>query len=118
MHKKTMTQLRGLAQSMGVRWSFEDDKGSLIQKIALKQSEMLPLPVVQMPDDQRLRIKPPSKVSDEETLMHLLQPYIEMGLKIEFADGRFYMSYTRTDSGTLRQPPRVILDCAKRIMSP
>lgn len=117
--KQSLTQLRGLAQSMGVKWSFSDDMNALKQKIALRQSDMLPppvLPVVPTPDDQRMRILPPSKVSDESLVTQMLQPYIARGLHVSFENNHFHFRFgERTDSGTLRQPPRVILKCAARL---
>jgi len=119
MAKQSLTELRGLCQSMGVKWSFADDANSLKQKISLRQTELLPppvLPVVPIPDDQRIRAKPPSKVSDEAMVMQMLQPYISRGLHVSFENNHFNFRYKdRTDSGTLRQPPRVILNCAARM---
>lgn len=117
--KQSLTELRGLAQSMGVKWSFSDDKNSLQQKIRLRQTDMLPapaLPVVPVPDDQRMRTMPPSKVSNETLVRQMLEPYISRGLNVTFENNHFFFRYKeRTDSGTLRQPPRVILKCAARL---
>ena len=117
--KQSLTELRGLCQSMGAKWSFSDDANALKQKIALRQTDMLPppvMPVVQAPDDQRLRTLPPSKVSSEAIVRHLLQPYIARGLHVEFEDNIFRMRYKeRTDTGTMRQPPRVIVKCAAKL---
>jgi hypothetical protein len=119
MAKQSLTELRGLAQSLGVKWAFSDDYNALKQKISLRQTDLLPpppLPVVPQPDDQRMRTLPPSKVSNESMVMGLLQPYIARGLKVSFENNHFHFKYKdRTDSGTLRQPPRVILNCAARM---
>jgi hypothetical protein len=116
-----MTELRALAQSMGCKWAFADDRNALQQKIKLRQTDMLPkqeLPKVPVPEDQRLRTKPPARVSDEDMVRTMLAPYIQLGLIITFDNGTFNMKYgPKTDSGTLRQPPRVILDCARRVMA-
>jgi hypothetical protein len=117
--KQSLVELRGLAQSMGVKWSFSDDANSLKQKIAIKQTDMLPppvMPVVPAPDDQRMRTLPPSKVSNEALIKEMLQPYISRGLTVTFENNHFFMRYKeRTDCGTLRQPPRVIVKCAARL---
>ncbi len=116
-----MTELRGLAQSMGCKWTFSDDRNILTQKISLKQNDLMPPPkpiVVPQPEDQRLRTKPPSKISDEDMIRTMLRPYTEIGLDLKFEHGMFHMKHNdKTDSGTLRQPPRTIIDCARRIMS-
>lgn len=117
--KKSLTELRGLAQSMGIKWSFSDDMNTLKQKIALRQTDMLPppvLPVIPIPDDQRMRTLPPSKVSNENIIMQMLQPYIARGLHVTIENNHFHFRYgERTDSGTMRQPPRVVLGCAARL---
>lgn len=119
--KQSMTELRGLAQSMGVKWAFSDDIAALNQKIAMRQNDLMPvapLPAVPVPEDQRLRTKPPSKVSDEETIRAMLRPYIDLGMKLKIENGQFEMRHgARMDTGTLRQPPRVILECARRLMA-
>ena len=119
MKKQSLTEIRGLAQSMGVKWSFADDMAALRQKIALRQTDMLPppvLPVIQQPDDQRMRTLPPSRVSNEAVIRQMLEPYIARGLHVSFENNHFHFRYKeRTDSGTLRQPPRVIVGCAARM---
>lgn len=105
---------------MGAKWSFADDVSALEQKVATRQAEIMPrepLPIVAVPDDQRLRTRPPAKVSEDHVIRAMIHPYTTLGLSFEIKDGQFFMSYgKKTDSGTLRQPPRVILDCAKRLM--
>jgi hypothetical protein len=117
--KQSLTNLRGLAQSMGIKWSFSDDTHALQQKIRLKQTDMLPppvMPVVPVPDDQRMRTLPPSKVSNEALVKQLIAPYLSRGMTATFENNHFFFRYKeRTDSGTLRQPPRVILKCAARL---
>lgn len=118
---KSLTELRGLAQSMGCKWSFSDDSSALKQKISLKQTDLLPpipVPIIPIPEDQRLRTKPPSKISDEQTIRTMLQPYIERGMRLTISEGQFEMRHgERVDTGTMRQPPRVLIDCARRIMA-
>lgn len=119
--KQSLTELRGLAQSMGVKWTFSDDYNALKQKIALRQTDMLPpsvVPAVPLPDDQRMRTLPPSKVSNEALVRQMLEPYIARGLHVSFENNHFFFKYKeRTDSGTLRQPPRVIVGCAARMFA-
>lgn len=104
---------------MSVKWAFSDDMNALRQKISLKQTDMLPppvLPVVPVPDDQRMRTLPPSKVSSEALIRTMLEPYIARGLHVSFENNHFHFRYKdRTDTGTLRQPPRVIIGCAARL---
>ncbi len=117
--KQSLTELRGLAQSMSVKWSFSDDMNALRQKISLKQADMLPppiMPVIPIPDDQRMRTLPPSKVSNEAMVRQMLEPYISRGMTVTFENNHFFMRYKeRTDCGTMRQPPRVVVRCAARL---
>lgn len=117
-----MTELRGLCQSMGAKWSFSDDRNALLQKIQNRQTEILPPPlpvIVPVPQDQRLRSKPPSKVSDAVMIRDMLVPYMELGMKLDIDETNqtFRMSFGKKhDTGTLRQPPRVIIQCARKVM--
>lgn len=117
--KQSLTELRGLCQSMGVKWAFSDDMNALRQKIELRQIDMLPppvLPVVQQPDDQRMRTMQPAEVSDEIMIRQLLEPYIARGLQVSFEHNHFHFRYKdRFDTGTMRQPPRVVVGCAARM---
>lgn len=118
---KSLTELRGIAQAIGCDFTFADSDKILAQKIALKQTEVNPPPppiVISPPDDQRLRTKPPSKVSNEQMIRELLDPLIERGLKLSFTDsGDYVMRFNdKVDTGTLRQPPRVILACAQKVL--
>lgn len=80
---------------------------------------MLPppvVPVVPQPDDQRMRTMPPAKVSNEAMVRQMLDPYIARGLHVSFENNHFYFRYKdRTDTGTLRQSPRVVLACAAKL---
>ena len=121
MQNKSITELRGIAQSMGCVWGFADDAPTLIQKIELKRDLTVPpaKPVeIPLPPDQRLRSRPPSKVSDEQLILNLLKPYIDRGLRITFSeDGQSWemMFNKKTDTGTMRQPPVNVLRCAERL---
>lgn len=106
---------------MGVKWSFSDDHARLKQKIALRQTEMLPkpeLPKVEAPQDQRLRVKAPAKITELAVIQKMIAPYISLGLHFSVTDnGEWNMRFgDKTDTGTMRMPPRVVLDCARRLM--
>lgn len=119
---KTLTELRGIAQSFGVADIFQKDDKQLLQEIAFKQKEMAPKPVIDVPlpsYDARLMTKPPSKQSSQSDAQEAMQPYIAQGLHfaIDFNGERWEMAYgKKTDEGTLRMPLRTLIHCAKRIM--
>jgi hypothetical protein len=116
-----MTQLRAIGQGCGVPLDLSMDEAHLIQAIEAKMKEMVPAPAIEVEKpqyDARLMTKPPAKICTEERLIELLEPYIAIGLHLDFpAPERWRMRYDkREDSGTMRQPPRVVLKCAERLM--
>jgi len=109
-----------MAQSFGVNDIFEKDAKRLIQEIEIKQQKLIP-PKVQLPSmpvyDARLMSKPPARRSNAMEITNLLEPYITMGLKLNLTEERWYMQYgSKTDEGTMRMPPRIVLKCAERLM--
>ncbi len=121
LEKKSITELRGIAQAIGCKYEWADDKKIIIQKIQLKQNAALPKPVIEMryeqPDDQRLRSLPPSKVSDEKVIRDMLAPLVVNGLKFEVTNGEWVMRHgVKEDTGNMRMPPRHILRAAERMM--
>lgn len=119
LRNKSITALRGIAQSYGVKDIFQKDATHLIQAIELKQQEMRPADKVEIPKpayDARLMNRPPSKKSSVGDLETLLHPYIVRGLKISYDQERWYMSLgAKTDEGTLRMPLHHVLKCAERL---
>jgi len=120
MLKKSVHDLRIMAQAFGVTNIFEKDQKRLIQDIEIKQRSNQP-PVVALPPrnpyDARLMTQVPSRTSSPIAVTELLEPYITLGLKLSFQDDTWAMRYgNRNDCGTLRQPLRNILDCADKLM--
>jgi len=121
LRSKTLHELRGIAQSYGIPSIFSKDSNQLIHDIELKQQAMIPEPVVPpvKPEyDARLMTKPPAKSSTQEDVRRLLEPHIARGLTLTFPDAEtWHIAHgKRTDTGTIRMPHRVVLDCANRLM--
>lgn len=120
LQNKSLTELRGIAQSFEIADIFQKDQRQLIQAIELKQQGLAPKPKVEIPRpeyDARLMTKPPSKKSTQEELEQLLAPYVARGLHVEFEPEWWKMSFgKKTDEGTMRQPLRIILRCAEKLM--
>ena len=119
---KSLTELRGIAQMVGVADIFSLSRAHLLQAIELKQSAIAPMPVVELPEqpmyDARLMSMPPAEISEREEIEELLEPYVARGLRIKFDDERWYMAIgAKTDEGTLRMPLRVVLRKAQEIMT-
>lgn len=120
LRKKTIHQLRAIAQGYGIPDIFSKTDIQLIQAIELKQGEMVPdkLPPIPPPEyDARLMLKPPAKKSSQRDIQELLAPHVARGLHLSFDEERWYMKYDkRTDEGTLRMPLRVVLGCANKVI--
>ena len=121
LRSKTLHELRGIAQSYGIPSIFSKDSAQLIQDIELKQKALVPEPVVPpvKPEyDARLMTKPPAKSSSQDDVRRLLEPHIARGMHLEFIDAETWQIThgKRTDTGTIRMPHRVVLDCANRLM--
>ena len=119
---KSITELRGVAQAMGVVWGFGDDKDRLIHLIETKRDVTVPpAPVldIPLPNNQLLRTLPPARISREQEIMGFMQPYIDRGLRFTISDDLQTWSMQagiKTDSGTMRQPPRILIECAEKVL--
>jgi hypothetical protein len=121
LDNKSIHDLRMMAQSFGVTDLTSKTKKQLIQAIELKQFGLLPEPEVIIPKpeyDARLMTRPPSKMSIEDDILKILDPYIKMGLHVDFPDEESWRMRhgKREDNGTKRMPLRIVLGCAERIM--
>lgn len=119
---KSLTELRGIAQSMGVKDIFQKDVKHLAQEILTKQQELTPPPVpleLLPPYDARLMTKPPAKRVDPLEAVKLIEPYIKRGLKLEFSENGEHWTMRRgpmMDTGTTRMPMRNFIYCAQKMM--
>ena len=122
LRKKSIHDLRVMAQAFGVNDVFQKDQAHLIQDIELKHKpstpkiELPPLPAY----DARLMKKPPSKKSSVLDLTELMKPYLTSGLKLTFDDNgeRWMMRFgERNDEGTMRMPLRSVLECARKLLA-
>ena len=120
LRSKSLTQLRGIAQSFGIPGIFEMDQAHLIQAIEAKQQSLTPPSPVEIPRpmyDARLMDRPPAKKGTKQEMEELLKPYIERGLHLTFSDEQWFMRCgKKTDQGTIRMPLKHLLRCAERMM--
>lgn len=122
LHKKSLTEIRGIAQSFGIGDIFTKDKAHLLQEIELKQVAMLPevTPLPPMPQyDARLMTKKPRMQSSREEIEEILEDHVKMGMTLTFpTEETWHMRFNKkTDTGTIRQPIRTIRRCADKVMS-
>lgn len=121
LRDKSLTELRGIAQSFGIEDIFKKDIVQLTQAIEMKQQGMIPdyKPDVPKPQyDARLMNKPPATKSDEHLLEEYAYPYKNRGIKLTYDQERWYASFDKwTDQGTLRMPPKTFIRCLDRLLA-
>lgn len=118
---KSIHELRSIAQAKGIKFSFADDVLVLAQKIAMVNDAMAAKapPPIQRPEyDPRLRNKPPGKECTQVDMLARLQEHIARGLLVTFPmPEQWHMKRgDKEDTGTMRMPPKVMLDAADRMM--
>lgn len=120
--KKSLHDLRVMAQAFGVENIFEKDAIHLAQEIedkhilAAQELKQDPPPIPQY--DARLMTAEPSSRGDMQEIIDLLEPYIKMGLKLSFSEESWEMhSGKKMDTGSIRMPLRHILNCARNVVS-
>lgn len=121
LEKMSLTELRGIAQSLGVKDVFAKTPNELRTEIKVKQEQQLPVEPAPIPKpvyDARLMTRPPSKNSAQEDVEAMLAPYFERGLRISYPNPeQWHMQYKdREDCGTMRQSLLNVLRCAERLM--
>lgn len=120
LRSEPLVKLRGMAQSFGVSDIFSKDAVQLSQAIESKQKAMTPAQVLLPPlpqYDARLMTKPPAKKCSPQELEEYLKPYTCIGMKLTISDERWQISHgKKTDEGSLRMPPRIIMGCAAKVM--
>lgn len=121
LHKKSLTDLRAIAQSYSIPDIFKKTDIQLIQAIELKQQAIVPSAKIAIPRpeyDARLMDKPPAKSGTRHSVEELLSAHVKAGLHLSFTEEQWEMRHgKKSDSGTLRMPLRVILQCAERVMA-
>lgn len=123
LRAKSVTALRTIADSFGVRDIFNLDKAALIQAIEAKraysddkkQRDEIDRIVFRQKDF--LSRQQPVDAPTELQVLDVLEPCLQRGLRVSFEGGRWYMECGgRTDEGSLTMPLRVIVECAGNIL--
>lgn len=106
LESKSIHELRGIAQAIGVKVDWAWNRHKLVQKIEVKtRPPSKPIP--------KISAMPTS--GDQESLIKALRFY--SGLVITFPDeSTWQMNYSnKEDSGTMHMPAYAIMDCARRL---
>lgn len=121
IHEKSLTELRTIAQGLGVAGLLSKNRPQLISaiearnKVAYQVKPKAPEVII---EDSRLRDAPPAEECTEDMILEVLLPYINRGLIVEFDNkGSWTMQWgDKNDSGTMAQPLRNVVRYAKRLM--
>lgn len=122
---KSVTELRGIVQALGISLKWSWTKADLIKKIEQHMSRApAPIPTQSdTPSDQRLRTIPPTRNLSQAQAMVELGPYIRRGLVVTFpTPASVQFTYQASKGGlkiescSLRAPLRDVLGVAKRMM--
>jgi hypothetical protein len=118
LEDRSLTELRALAQAMGAKFAFADDKSKIIANIREHMAAKVPkprIPDLVEPSDQSLIIVPPKYVCTQKQIVDALQPYTLKGLVIRFpTEDQWMLSCgKKEDSGTLRMPLLDVVRCAR-----
>jgi hypothetical protein len=117
--EKSVTELREIAQGLGVGDVFTKTIPQLMQDIEQKHKDLMPAPKIEpaIPNDGRFRSGKPSEECSEAALLEVLEPYIARGLKVSFKDGMWRMSFgVKNDTGTMRMPLRIAAMKARDVL--
>lgn len=118
--QKSLTELRAIAQGLGVSEIFSKAPNQLIQDIQLKHKDLITPEKITIPAphyDARLMTASPAQMCDKDILLGLLEPYIKRGLKVDIGDETWKFSFgKKMDSGTLRMPLRIALTKAQEVL--
>ena len=116
LNEKTLTELRTIAQGLGVEEIFSKSTAHLMQDIEKKHGELIPKEKIVIPVEYRTL--PTGEIVDKAQLMELLEPYIKRGLKVVISDETWRFSRgNKNDSGTLRMPIRIALKKAAEVLA-
>ena len=103
---KSMTEIRGLAQAIGVKFKFGDEKRHLIERIraavAVKLPETSPIPAM----NTKTAAKPQPKYCTQDEIKAALEQYFPIGLILTFPDQEHWHVRCgfREDSGSFNMP--------------
>lgn len=117
-----ISRVRQHAAALGLGVSFSEKKNDLIARIVEVQQTIQPKreekpATIAEASEEQLRSKPAARGTNQKEVLEALQPYVAKGLHVSFPDDEsFYISFKKkNDSGTLRQPLRIICRRAEMI---
>ena len=116
LNDKSLTELRTIANGLGIKDIFSKSPAVLIHDIEVKHSALIPKEKIIVPIEYRLISS--TDMCDKDELLELLEPYIQRGLKVFIGDETWRFSFgNKNDSGTLRMPYKIALKKAAEVLA-
>lgn len=118
LQKKTLTELRGIAQAMGIELKWDDGKEHLLQKINLHVAAKVQPP--ERPIEINIRQDSNNPTVTPEMLETALRDFKPLGLQVSFPDAHTWELYCnqKRDSGSMYMPLWNIIQCARDVVKP
>lgn len=122
LEEKSLTELRGIVQSLGLRLDWGWDKVTLIKKIHIRAANVMYAPDKSDDpnDDFPTYTRPPARNLKQSDVLKALERYQERGLIVTFPTPdtiQLTHQILRQDTTTLRAPLKDIINCAKVVLS-
>ena len=118
LEKKSLVDLRGIAQSLGVMPNWKDDKAKLIGKIRASAEKQY------TPPSKAIVITTPVQATGQaltqKQVTDALAGFHDLGLHVSFPDKDTWSLYCnkKEDSGTMYQSLWSVISCAKELVKP
>jgi len=120
LETQTTTRLRGLLDSLGGKVTFAESRAELLEKIAARQREMMPVSKPQLPEQPFIPTDEDIEVEEwREAVQVALEPYVARGLRFTYPTGdTWHMAYfEREDSGNVSCEIMSMIRCARALMN-
>lgn len=116
LDKKSLTELRGIAQVLGFKFQWVDSKEKLLDRIQAHVTPAITTPIPFKSDTPNLS---EPEGNNQQAIIDALKAYTDRGLIITFPTPDTWQIYcnSRYDSGHLSTPLRIIAECAKALLT-
>lgn len=118
LDSKPITELRSLAQFLGLKVNYGWDKLKLSQEI-IRHTGIKPMPRPRLPDESpKAAARVIMNTISRDAVLHALEQYKEYGLKAEVVGDSVKLTHTtvKEDTVPLRNPLAVVIECARRLI--
>ena len=116
LNKKTLTELRGIAQNMGLIPRYDVGREQLLQDISMYVAAKVAPP--EKPIQINILQGSDTGVLRQDDILHALRGFIELGVNISFPDEHTWMMECngRQDTGTMSMGMWNVIQCARDIV--